>query len=338
LNQPRLYRSPPTSTTPGGGDPAAVTRTLRPSVSFRHLALRHPPRPAPLDELFASCQAPLLLALGHRPDPWINAVGRRGPTSSRHAPAATTAAWCWSAGHLPHDVVPDQVNAALPLGWSGSQAASWLWRDSEITGRCRCHPTRHALSPLAYEASTSAATMASGRCPSGAGGLLSGWPPLPPGHELLTCDQARFGRAGPSSVRGAGNPVLFPICGATYRGDRLPLTPGRFCSSSPKPPLPADLPPGSSPRLQPRRWQGRWVEAAASLTRRDPGRFHQFRFHLPKAYRLEAAGPWPNQGAIENCRRGDRRADALQLRPFHPYFNVSAFAGPAGWHSRGGLA
>jgi pimeloyl-ACP methyl ester carboxylesterase len=71
------------------------------------------PRGQPLDELFATLQAPLLLLWGIR-DPWINAPGRRA-SFQRHAPAGTREV-VLEAGHCPHDEVPGPVNAAL-LDW-----------------------------------------------------------------------------------------------------------------------------------------------------------------------------------------------------------------------------
>jgi len=71
------------------------------------------PSGQPLDELFATLQAPLLLVWGIR-DPWINAAGRRA-SFQRHAPAGTQEV-VLEAGHCPHDEVPAQVNAAL-LEW-----------------------------------------------------------------------------------------------------------------------------------------------------------------------------------------------------------------------------
>jgi pimeloyl-ACP methyl ester carboxylesterase len=71
------------------------------------------PSGQPLDELFASLRAPLLLLWGIR-DPWINAAGRRA-SFQRHAPANTREV-VLEAGHCPHDEVPGPVNAAL-LEW-----------------------------------------------------------------------------------------------------------------------------------------------------------------------------------------------------------------------------
>ncbi|MEB3209444.1 MAG: alpha/beta fold hydrolase [Synechococcus sp.] len=71
------------------------------------------PRGQPLDELFATLSAPLLLLWGIR-DPWMNAVGRR-EQFRRHAPRRTREV-VLEAGHCPHDEVPDRVNAAL-LAW-----------------------------------------------------------------------------------------------------------------------------------------------------------------------------------------------------------------------------
>jgi pimeloyl-ACP methyl ester carboxylesterase len=116
--------------------PATIRRTLR-QVYLDHTnvdealveAIRRPsldpgafgvfrtvfdiPSGQPLDELFASLRAPLLLLWGIR-DPWINAAGRRA-SFQRHAPANTREV-VLEAGHCPHDEVPGPVNAAL-LEW-----------------------------------------------------------------------------------------------------------------------------------------------------------------------------------------------------------------------------
>ena len=71
------------------------------------------PQGQPLDELFSTLNAPLLLLWGNR-DPWMNAPGKRG-IFMKYAPLETTEI-VLDAGHCPHDEVPEQVNKSL-LDW-----------------------------------------------------------------------------------------------------------------------------------------------------------------------------------------------------------------------------
>ncbi|MEB3259355.1 MAG: alpha/beta fold hydrolase [Cyanobacteriota bacterium] len=107
-------------------DEALVESILRPSRDpgafgvFR--TVFDIPRGEPLDALFSTLTAPLLLVWGLR-DPWMNAEGRR-LSFARHAPPHTREV-ILEAGHCPHDEVPDQVNAAL-LDWLGTLTPATL--------------------------------------------------------------------------------------------------------------------------------------------------------------------------------------------------------------------
>ena len=100
-------------------DDDLVEAIRRPSLDpgafrvFRSVFDTRGPQGQPLDELFSTLEAPLLLLWGNR-DPWMNAAGKRA-AFLRHAPECTTEV-VLDAGHCPHDEVPDQVNQAL-LEW-----------------------------------------------------------------------------------------------------------------------------------------------------------------------------------------------------------------------------
>tara|TARA_B100000700_G_scaffold233659_1_gene258891 strand:+ start:386 stop:1297 length:912 start_codon:yes stop_codon:yes gene_type:complete len=100
-------------------DDDLVEAIRRPSLDpgafgvFRSVFNPSGPPGQPLDELFESLHAPVLLLWGNR-DPWMNAPGKRA-SFMRYSPNPTTEV-VLDAGHCPHDEVPEQVNSAL-LSW-----------------------------------------------------------------------------------------------------------------------------------------------------------------------------------------------------------------------------